>query len=175
MEADLDACVNGSKQAWDAFVERYAAVILSAVRRAISARLSDSGGHDVEEAAQEVFLRLIKNDFRLLRSFDPQRASLVTWLSLVARSVAIDYLRKKRPVAALASTEVPADKTISDERPALPLHLLTPRQRLVLRLLFDQRLTVADAARAIGVNDQTIRSTKHKALSRLRSHLAPEC
>ena len=89
--------------------------------------------------------------------------------------MAIDYLRKKRPVAALPSTEVSADETVSDEWPALPLHLLTPRQRLVLRLLFDQRLTVADAARAIGVDDQTIRSTKHKALSRLRSHLAPEC
>ncbi|MHC4447463.1 MAG: RNA polymerase sigma factor, partial [Planctomycetota bacterium] len=94
MEVDLEACVNGSKQAWDAFVERYAAVILSAVRRTVSARVGDSGGHDVEEAAQEVFLRLIKNDFRLLRSFDPQRASLVTWLTLVSRSVAIDYLRK---------------------------------------------------------------------------------
>ena len=43
MEADLEACINGSKQAWDAFVERYAAVILSAVRRAMSARLGDSG------------------------------------------------------------------------------------------------------------------------------------
>ncbi|MHC4109086.1 MAG: RNA polymerase sigma factor [Planctomycetota bacterium] len=175
MEVDLEACVNGSKQAWDAFVERYAAVILSAVRRTVSARVGDSGGHDVEEAAQEVFLRLIKNDSRLLRSFDPQRASLVTWLTLVSRSVAIDYLRKKRPVAALASFEGPTVDPISDERPSLPLNLLTPRQRLVLRLLFDQRLTVADAARAVGVDEQTIRSTKHKALSRLRSHLAPEC
>ncbi len=62
-----------------------------------------------------------------------------------------------------------------DEAPAsqtVPLHLLTARQRLVLRILFDDQKTVAEAARVIGVDEQTVRSTKHKALSRLRSHFS---
>ena len=54
------------------------------------------------------------------------------------------------------------------EQADLPWHLLTARQRLVLRMLFDQRMTVCRAAALLGVDEQTVRSTKHKALSRLR-------
>lgn len=57
------------------------------------------------------------------------------------------------------------------ETPSIPLHLLSARQRLVLRMLFDEDMSVAEAAQVLGVDHQTIRSTKHKALSRLREHL----
>ena len=53
---------------------------------------------------------------------------------------------------------------------AIPEGLLTPRQQLVLRLLFDRELEVPEAARLLGVDEQTIRSTKHKALAALRKH-----
>ncbi len=55
--------------------------------------------------------------------------------------------------------------------PEIPLHVLSARQRLVMTLLFDEQLSVAEAAGFIGVDEQTIRSTKHKALTRLREHL----
>jgi RNA polymerase sigma-70 factor (ECF subfamily) len=48
------------------------------------------------------------------------------------------------------------------------MHLLTDRQRLVLQMLFDDDLTVEQVARRMGVDEQTVRSTKHKALTRLR-------
>ncbi len=40
-----------------------------------------------------------------------------------------------------------------------------------MTLLFDEQLSVAEAAAFIGVDEQTIRSTKHKALTRLREKL----
>jgi DNA-directed RNA polymerase specialized sigma24 family protein len=42
----------------------------------------------------------------------------------------------------------------------------------VLRLLFDEQKSVAEAARFLGVDEQTVRSAKHKALSRLREHFS---
>ncbi len=175
-EVDLRACLGGDKAAWDAFVGSYAGVIHSAILRCTGGR----PGADLNAAdlVQEVFVRLLKDDRRLLRTFDPARASLSTWLALVARSMAIDHLRRRRldsatlgaDVAAVASAPAGTAESAEAgiEQADLPWHLLTARQRLVLRMLFDQRLTVGRAAALMGVDEQTVRSTKHKALSRLR-------
>ena len=189
-DVDLHACTRGDKRAWDAFVVRWSGLIFTAVRNVIhkgesAAADSGHGGVEVDDATQEVFVRLVKDDFRLLKSFDVRRATLSTWLTIVARSTAIDCMRRKRFVAtALEPHHAPvspaagstASSTADDATPtdssgaALPMHLLTDRQRLVLRMLFDDGLSVAQAAQRMGVDEQTIRSTKHKALSRLRQH-----
>ena len=174
---DLQACLGGDARAWAAFVERFAPVILAAVSRTFHAR---GAGHDeaaIEDATQDVFVRLVREGFRLLRSFNPARASLVTWLTIVARSAALDHLRKRRLPA------VSLDENLHDQaRPAEPLGdelelppgVLTDRQKLVLRLLFEKDLSVTQAAAALHVDEQTIRSTKHKALTRLRQHFSQE-
>ncbi len=176
MEIDLDACIRGDKHAWDAFVERWAGVIHAAVQRAFHGGRGAAARAEIEDTVQDVFLRLIKDEYRLLRSYDAGRASLATWLTLVARSTAIDRLRRKRiPTFPMEPDDAPAAPGGRDEArdaPEIPLHLLSGRQRLVLRLLFDEQRTVAEAAVLIGVDQQTIRSTKHKALSRLRNHLS---
>lgn len=132
---------------------------------------------DVADATQEVFLRLVRDDRRLLRSYDPGRAGLGTWLTLVARSTAIDLLRRRR------LRLVPLDEqaaAAAGPEPALaaplevPAGLLTPRQELVLSLLFGQELEVREVARLLRVDEQTVRSTKHKALSALRRHFGAE-
>ncbi len=66
---DLVALVRGEKGAWDAFVRRYAALIMAAVRG-----VAQDGG-EAEDLAQEVFIRLCKDEFRLLRAYWPTRRS----------------------------------------------------------------------------------------------------
>ena len=170
MALDLDACVQGDGNAWRVFVERFARVIFAAVRRTLAPR---GRGEDTEDVAQDVFVRLVRNDFGLLRSYDPARSSLATWLTLVARSVAIDHLRHKRvETLPLADTDTPTPAAHADEASRtdleIPENLLSPRQKLVLRLLFERGMTVPGAARLLRVQPQTIRSTKHKAIDRLR-------
>ena len=173
MDVDLKSCLNGDKRAWDAFVERWAGVLLAAVGRTLRGRLGIVEQSDIEDAVQDVFVRLLKDDFRLLRSYDPARASLATWLTLVARSAAIDRLRQRGPPAAPLEADHAAPTSRQADPPVpIPWHLLTPRQRLVLRLLFDEQMTVPEAARFMGVDEQTVRSAKHKALSRLREHFS---
>src|SRR5579875_518649 len=168
---DLQALTRGEKSAWDGFVRRYAGLILSAVR--VTAR----HGIDVEDIVQEVFTRLCKDDFRLLKTYDPARAGLSTWLTIVARSTARDVLRRRQPQttpydavpeAALAAHSEPT------ERIKLPEGLLSPRQKLVLTMLYDRDMEVAEIAAALKVDPQTIRSTHHKAMLKLRQHFAPE-
>ncbi|MBT8484210.1 MAG: sigma-70 family RNA polymerase sigma factor [Phycisphaerales bacterium] len=180
MDVDIQACIDGDPRAWDQFVTRWSKLIFSAVNRAVLRGPGAGSPRDlVEDIVQEVFVRLIKDDCRLLRTYDPARAGLSTWLTLVARSVAIDRLRRKaRPVRSLEASEetlavarTPEDQPTADT-PSIPLHVLTSRQRLVLRLLFDEERSVEEVARFLAVDPQTVRSTKHKALSRLRAHLS---
>ena len=176
MDVDLEACIGGDKRAWDAFVDRWAGIIHAAVGRAFHGGRGAAARAEVEDTVQDVFLRLIKDDCRLLRSYDANRASLSTWLTLVARSTAIDRLRRKRPPPTVPLEPGDATQASPEARsaggPEIPLHLLSARQRLVMTLLFDEQLSVAEAAAFIGVDEQTIRSTKHKALTRLREKLA---
>ncbi len=174
MDVDLRACLQGNEEAWDAFVQRYAGVIYAAVGHVFGQWGAGLTGRTTDDIAQDVFVRLIKDDYRLLRKYQPGRASLETWLTLIARSAAIDCLRKRRlDTSGVELSEVPAAEPTARGNP-VPLHLLTPRQRLVLRLLFDEDRSVAEAAQILDVEEQTIRSTKHKALSRLRSHFQSE-
>jgi RNA polymerase sigma-70 factor (ECF subfamily) len=129
---------------------------------------------EVEDLTQEVFLRLCKDDFRLLRSYDPARASLSTWLTIVARSTARDGLRRRRaeavPIEAVPEAQLAIDPVEPVQRLKLPEALLSPRQREILAMLYDRDMDVAEIARALGIDPQTVRSGHHKAMVKLRAH-----
>lgn len=166
---DLVALARGEKSAWDGFVRRYAGLILSAVR--VAAR----PGIDVEDIVQEVFTRLCKNDFRLLKTYDPARAGLSTWLTIVARSTARDMQRRRQPLVTPIDTVPEMLLAVTDEpreKLRLPDGLLSPRQKLVLTLLYEREMDVAEIAAALGIDPQTVRSTHHKAMLKLREHFA---
>lgn len=166
---DLAALTRGEKPAWDGFVRRYAGLILAAVRP--TAR----PGVDLEDILQEVFTRLCKDDFRLLKTYDPTRAGLSTWLTIVARSTARDMQRRRQPqVTPLdAVPEVMLSVTAEpQEKLRLPDGLLSPRQKLVLMLLYEREMEVAEVAASLGIDPQTVRSTHHKAMLKLREHFA---
>ena len=176
-EIDLKSCLEGDLGAWDRFCNETAGVVMAAIRRTAGAQLNDPALPDAEDLLQSVYLRLVKNDFRLLASFDPAKASLVTWLTIVARSTTIDALRRRRaPVQSIddenaSEPQAPPSPQTGFTEPlerVAPLHLLTDRQRLVIALLFQDQRSVPEAAAILGVGEQTIRSTKHKALERLR-------
>ncbi len=173
---DLEPCLRGEKSAWDAFVDRFGRAIYAAVSRTLRLRRSSCDDSTIQDVAQDVFVRLVKNDYRLLRTYDPSRAALTTWLTIVSRSVAMDHLRRRRlPTVSIDDAPPGADPSAAPPPDApepvrIPPHLLSPRQRLVLTMLFDEEKTVAETAEMPRVNAQTVRSTKHKALIKLRAH-----
>ena len=170
-QIDLRALAKGDKRTWDAFVAAAAPLINAVVRRALASyRLSED---DVMDAAQDVFVRLCAQDFRLLKTYDPARAGLSTWLAVVARSAALDHARRRRhPTQPIDDVPEGAlgveDKHV--EKLRIPDGLLTERQVLILRYLYDEERDVAEIAQLLKVDAQTIRSTHHKALLRLRAH-----
>lgn len=164
----LAELLTGDKRSWDHFVRRYAALIVSAVRGVAMA----SG--DVEDLTQEVFVRLCKDNFRLLRTYDASRASLSTWITIVARSTARDALRRRRPdsvpIEAVPEVHFKVDPVEPTPKLKLPEALLSPRQREILGMLYDKEMDVAEIATALGIDPQTVRSAHHKAMLKLRAH-----
>ena len=163
-----DALLRGEKAAWDTFVRRYGGLVIAAVRGVAMAQ------PEVEDLTQEVFVRLCKDDFRLLRNYDPERASLSTWLTIVARSTARDGLRRRRaetvPLDSVPEAQLAIDPVMPVEKLKLPEALLSPRQREILAMLYDREMDVAEIARALGIDPQTVRSAHHKAMVKLRAH-----
>jgi len=172
---DLGPLLSGGKAAWNRFVARYAPVIYAGVRR----KLVPAGrADDAEDVAQDVFLRLCQRDFRLLRNYDSARARLSTWLTVVATSAAIDHLRRQKsghqPLESVPEARLAVDPPKEPVRVTIPPGLLSPRQALVLELLYRREMEVAEAAAFLGVEAQTVRSMHHKALTRLRAHFADQ-
>jgi RNA polymerase sigma factor (sigma-70 family) len=170
-DIDLAALARGDKASWDAFVRRYGGLVMAAVRGVAR------DGADLDDLAQEVFLRLCKDGFRLLKTYDPARAGLSTWLTVVARSTARDALRRRQipvtPIDAVPEAAL-ATEGKTPEKLRLPEELLSPRQKLVLSMIYDRDMEVAEIAQTLGVDPQTVRSTHHKAMLKLRSHFATE-
>jgi len=175
-ERDLALAWANDKKAWDRFVENFAGLIYSAAYRVIRMKTGRSCEDDARDAAQEVFLRLVKDDFRLFKTYNPEKASLSTWLTVATRSTAIDFLRRRARDERFdpLDEEMPDPKIAADplERPldGLPEGLLSERQSRALRLLFEEDMDVEEAAAAMDVQAQTVRSLKHQALVRLRGH-----
>jgi RNA polymerase sigma factor (sigma-70 family) len=171
-EGELDALARGEKGAWEVFVRRYAGLVAAAVRGVAREPA------EIEDLAQEVFLRLCKDDFRLLRSYDPTRAGLSTWITIVARSTARDAQRRHRPVAVPIDAVPEARLAIDPVEPVrklkLPEALLSPRQREILTMLYDREMEVAEIASVLGIDRQTVRSAHHKAMVKLRAHFKAE-
>ena len=173
-ETRLASLLGGDKAAWDQFVARFAPIIYAAIRRAFAAaawRFDDS-----EDVFQDVFLRLSRDNFRLLRNYDPARAVLSTYLTIVSRSVALNAMRRKRltlePLE--AAGDVAAEAPPPPEPLQFPPDLLTPRQRLIMAMTYEDDLDASEIAAKSHVNPQTVRSTRHKALQRLREYFGDQ-
>jgi len=106
-----------------------------------------------------------------------EAASSGTWLAVVARSAAVDFARRRRQ-ATSPIDEVPESALAVEDRHVeklkIPHGLLTERQTLILKCLYDEERDVSEIAQLLKIDAQTVRSTHHKALLRLREHFKEE-
>ncbi len=165
----------GDPAAWRDFVDAAGPVLRGAAQRLL---VPAGRGDDVAEVLQEIFLRLVRNEFRLLKRYDPQRAKLRTWLGVIAASATVDWLRRLPPVhealSELPEYRLPAAPAPADPDPPpveIPAGLLSARQALVLKLLYCDDRDVSEVAGLLRIEPQTVRSLRHKAISRLRKAL----
>jgi RNA polymerase sigma factor (sigma-70 family) len=89
---------------------------------------------DEEDLVQEIAYALVKNDFQVLRGWDPARSSLSTYVSVLAASRCLDYCRKefhrhRKALVSIDSDDPSEDQLMvflesSDPTPSERLHRL---------------------------------------------------
>lgn len=136
--------------------------------------------HDVErarEVVQDTFVRLCRQDVGKVRD------GLKTWLFTVCRNRALDVLRKDRRLVEadegrlgrLTSAEVPPDRALdrSERLAELMVHLdrLSPNQREVILLKFQQGMSYKEISEVTGLSGGNIGFLIHVGLKRLREML----
>jgi RNA polymerase sigma-70 factor (ECF subfamily) len=176
----VQACLRGDPEAWRAFVDRYAKLVLLAVRRTAQARGAALRVADEEDLAAEVFASLVQGDAAKLRAYNAQYA-LSTYLGIVARSVTIDRLRSRRPMEA-APAEPGADPEGADPARLAAreesiravrevLESLGPRERLIVELFYYSGKKYREIAEILAIPLNTVCSTLARALEKLRERL----
>jgi RNA polymerase sigma-70 factor (ECF subfamily) len=135
------------------------------------------------DAVQDVLQQTLLEVWRRGHDYDPERASLATWLLVIARSRAIDHLRRRVPepvdadsVAALADRDRP-DETgalLERWRMAGMIAALPREEARMLQLRFYDGLTQREIAERTGVPLGTVKMRMVQALDRLRSMLDEE-
>jgi RNA polymerase sigma-70 factor (ECF subfamily) len=125
-----------------------------------------------EEVTQDVFVRAWRNR----RRYDPDRASLRTWLFAIARNRIIDAARRRgvRPPVAegrgrVEETHNPFARIDRATALAAALDRLPEDQRTALVEVHLHGRTSADVAAELGVAAGTIRARIHHALKALRT------
>jgi RNA polymerase sigma-70 factor (ECF subfamily) len=179
----IQSLLSNDEDAWRVFHERYSRQLIGVISR-VTRRFPQLTGTDhLEEIYGGLCLRLLKDDKRRLRSFDPARGTpLGSWLCALARNSAHDFLRSHRRQPGLcklgeelSEVEAPSDTpdafSICSEREqarALSqlVEELSERDREFLGAYL-QGFEPEQIAAQLGISVSTVYSKKHKILARL--------
>ncbi len=136
-----------------------------------------------EDLVQDTFVKL----WRSAGAYDPARGSLDTWVLLVARSLAIDTLRRRvlerrtlsrseEPLEAPPEhgPEARAETADLAERARRAMATLTPGQRAALELAYFGGKTSAEVAELEGIPIGTAKTRIRTALLRLREAMGAD-
>lgn len=178
----LDDPVEPARCEWVARMARGEEAGLAALYDATAARVYALALRITAEAAaaEEVTSDVYLQAWQQARRYDPSRGKVLTWLLTLARSRALDCLRRHKhhavrsePAAAAESTseDDPLDLLLAVERSHYlyeALQSLTPTQRQLLALAFFRGLTHAEIAAHTGMALGTVKTLLRRAMQLLQ-------
>lgn len=103
----VEACLAREPGAWDAFVDRFAGLFRWVVDRTAAQRQLPVSAADRDDLIAEILLECLRNDAAALRAF-AGRSSLPTYLTVVARRVAVRGLLRTLESGHVPATAAPA-------------------------------------------------------------------
>lgn len=164
----LERVLARDEKAWVEFVRQYDGLVKKACFRV-------AGEYEVDDATSEAYAALLANDMRKLRSWDRTSTKLSSWVFLLARNAAADYVRRlgRQPITvplefaepvATVQEDIEGDVALMRRLFATELPRL---QRRVAEMLCDDIPTEVIASR-LRINIKTVYSSKFKLTQRLK-------
>jgi RNA polymerase sigma factor (sigma-70 family) len=189
----LSKCLEGNKKASETLVRRFSNLVYQSVQYTLMAKHVSFNRHDLEDLHNTIFLRLFEKECKKLRQYQGKRGcSVATWIKTIAVRTVLDHLRKKG-VDAIASQKdrVPLEKLPelkadwvefgAEQEKVEQKHLLqagmkrlSPRERLFMRLHFDQGLSMAEVADIMQLSIGNIYTIKYRAIQKVKLYVASD-
>lgn len=166
----------GDEEALRGVYERFGRVTFGFLLKTLGDRAA------AEDVQQQVFLEV----WRRARSFDPERGRLLTWVMTIARTRAIDQLRRRVPDpvepetaeaavdAAAPSGESEVEALAERWRMRALLDRLPESEAALLRLRFYGGLSQSEIAERDGIPLGTVKTRMFSGLRRLREMIEEE-
>jgi RNA polymerase sigma-70 factor (ECF subfamily) len=174
----IDRCLGKEPGAWNDFVDRYMGLIYHVIQHVAYARSRLLSTEDVEDIAAEILLKIVANDYAVLKKFKGL-SSLPTYLTVVSRRTAVKELIKRHREEELGHTNAhraSVDDGVSDEVEAIAtaeevekmLEDLSDREAEIVRLYHLKFLNYRDIAKQLGIPENSIGPTLTRARKKLR-------
>jgi RNA polymerase sigma-70 factor, ECF subfamily len=175
----IDRCLRKEPGAWNDFVDRYMGLIYHVIQHAGYARSRVLSSEDIEDIAAEVFLKIVDDDYSILKKFKGM-SSLPTYLTVVARRICVKQLIKRQREEELGHTSAhrafvddgasgEAEAIISAEEVERMLEDLPEREAEVVRLYHLKYQNYRQIGKKLGIPENSVGPILAKARQRLRA------
>jgi RNA polymerase sigma-70 factor (ECF subfamily) len=174
----IDRCLRKEPGAWNDFVDRYMGLIYHVIHHAAHARSRVLSSEDIEDIAAEVLLKIVDDDYGVLRRFKGA-SSLPTYLTVIARRIAVKDLIRRHREEELGHTNAhrafvddgspeEAEAIVSAEEVERMLEDLPPREAEVVRLYHLKYQNYRQIGKKLGIPENSVGPILAKARKRLR-------
>jgi len=173
----LGRCIRREPGAWVEFVDRFKGTVQALARRYLKLNGHLPDEPELEDVVQEVFLSLIRRDFRLLRNYD-STYTVKTYLGVITRTEVHRLLRRRRPLSGTtdeieaASPPSPSSSDGAADREEKEVLLraldeLPQRDAEILKLRFLREMDYRAIAGVLNIPETSVGQTLFRAKQRL--------
>jgi len=166
------------KRVLNELIKRYGALVLQTITWTFQ-RYTASSKEDIEDVFQEVFISLFENESAKLKAYDRARAGLGTYLSCIARSLAINALnRRKKGNVEITDDIIDEDdgfivvdnEEMMDKIKSMLVEF-TAQERLFFHLYFEECMPPETISNVMGVAVDSVYSKKTKIIGKIKNGL----
>jgi len=181
----IERCIEGHRESWDAFVERFLGLFAFVVDRTAVLRGMTISSADHDDLVADILLEILHHDAAVLRSFEG-RSSLATYLSVIARRVAVRGLMRlaertpgHRGGTAGASAHGPAHgddgqaRLIDREQVTALIGELDEMEATLVRLHHLEARSYGEISRLTGIPMGSIGPALTRAREKMKLHAKP--
>lgn len=172
----LERCLSRQPRAWEDFVDRFLGLVVHVINHTAKSRSIRLTSQDQEDLAAEVFLKLVQDDFAILRRFR-RECSLATYLTVIARRVVVKELIKRKVTSRLNSESAaglkqnsapPEERITSQEEVERLLSGLKDPEAEVVRLYHLEGKSYREISSKVGMPENSVGPTLSRAREKMR-------